>query len=199
MRRTHVSGLAGLIGLLLGVLVLAVAAPAAAGQQAGASPLAEGAGMGAKPDAAVRHLQRVLRARGRKLGPAGVDGRFGPRTAAAVRGLQSSFGLEPDGVVGPNTWHALPADPNTPQVGPGAHGPVVTALQTALRKYRGPNTPTDPGAADGQFGPKTEKAVKAYQADRSVTADGIVGDRTWWVPAGGAGATLASLAGLTTA
>jgi len=28
--------------------------------------------------------------------------------------------------------------------------------------------------------------------------DGIVGDMTWWVPAGAAGATLASLAGLTT-
>jgi hypothetical protein len=28
--------------------------------------------------------------------------------------------------------------------------------------------------------------------------DGVAGPRTWWVPAGAAGATLASLAGLTT-
>ena len=40
--------------------------------------------------------------------------------------------------------------------------------------------------------------MKAYQGQRGVAADGIVGDRTWWVPAGAAGATLASLAGLTT-
>jgi hypothetical protein len=40
--------------------------------------------------------------------------------------------------------------------------------------------------------------VKVYQGSRGVAADGIVGDQTWWVPAGAAGATLASLAGLTT-
>ena len=41
-------------------------------------------------------------------------------------------------------------------------------------------------------------AVKAYQTQHSLTADGVVGDRTWWTPAGGAGATLASLSELTT-
>ena len=145
----------------------------------------------------VRRLQRIL-VMIKSLGFTEIDGAFGAKTEGAVKDFQSGNGLTADGIVGPQTWNALPADPNTPQVGPGAHGPVVTALQKALRTYRGPNTPTDPGAADGQFGPKTEKAVKAYQADRGVTADGIVGDRTWWVPAGGAGATLASLAGLTT-
>jgi hypothetical protein len=41
--------------------------------------------------------------------------------------------------------------------------------------------------------------VRAYQSDRGVSFDGVVGDRTWWVPAGAAGATLASLSGATTA
>jgi peptidoglycan hydrolase-like protein with peptidoglycan-binding domain len=45
----------------------------------------------------------------------------------------------------------------------------------------------------------TDAAVRAYQGDRGVVVDGIVGDRTWWVPAGGAGATLASLSGVATA
>jgi len=31
----------------------------------------------------------------------------------------------------------------------------------------------------GNFGPKTEEAVKAYQAANGLTADGIVGDGTW--------------------
>ena len=31
----------------------------------------------------------------------------------------------------------------------------------------------------GNFGPKTEEAVKAWQAKNGLTADGIVGDGTW--------------------
>jgi putative chitinase len=33
----------------------------------------------------------------------------------------------------------------------------------------------------GKFGPKTEAAVKAWQAEHGLTADGIVGDQTWGV------------------
>ena len=67
----------------------------------------------------------------------------------------------------------------------------MTALQKGLKKYA--TSATDPGPVDGDFGPKTEAAVKAYQQDRGVHVDGIVGDQTWWAPSGAAGATLASL------
>ena len=72
----------------------------------------------------------------------------------------------------------------------------MTALQQGLKKSSTPAT--DPGPVDGNFGPRTEGAVKAYQQDRGIHVDGIVGDQTWWAPAGAAGATLASLSGLTT-
>jgi hypothetical protein len=101
-------GRAGPFGLLLGLVVLALAAPSASAQEGAVGrTLAEGVGMGAKPDAGVRNLQRALRASGHSVGASGVDGRFGPRTEAAVRDLQSSFGLVRDGIVGPKTRKLL--------------------------------------------------------------------------------------------
>jgi peptidoglycan hydrolase-like protein with peptidoglycan-binding domain len=128
----------------------------------------------------------------------GIDGAYGPVTEDAVRAFQGSEGLAVDGVVGSATWGALPEDPDTPVLANGASGLPVAALQEALTAYSVEDPATDPGAIDGSFGPLTEAAVRAYQGDRGVTVDGVVGDETWWVPAGAAGATLASLGGLTT-
>jgi peptidoglycan hydrolase-like protein with peptidoglycan-binding domain len=145
----------------------------------------------------VKRVQRIL-VMIKLLDFASIDGSYGAKTEAAVKSFQTGNGLTADGIVGSHTWSAFPADPNTPTLQSGASGSAVTALQQGLLKFDGPGTATDPGAADGQFGPKTKKAVQAYQQQHNLTADGIVGDKTWWVPAGGAGATLASLSGLTT-
>ena len=143
----------------------------------------------------VRRLQRIF-VMTKVLAPANITGTFDATTEQAVKDFQQGAGLSVDGIVGPMTWHALPADPNTPVLSCGASGAVVTALQKGLQKHATPAT--DPGAVDGDFGPMTEAAVKAYQQDRGVQVDGVVGDQTWWAPAGGAGATLASLSELTT-
>ena len=127
-----------------------------------------------------------------------IDGIFGTLTKNAVIDFQQSEGIPADGVIGNATWSKMPADPDTPVVKRGSKGSAVTGLQKGLLKFGGAGSPTDPGAADGDFGPRTEVAVKSYQTQHSLTADGIVGPRTWWAPAGGAGATLASLSQLTT-
>jgi peptidoglycan hydrolase-like protein with peptidoglycan-binding domain len=146
----------------------------------------------------VKRLQRLL-VMMKMMDFEGIDGLFGPKTEKAAKDFQTLKGLTVDGIVGPQTWGSLPADPNTPLLERGAAGPTVAALQQGLKKYN-PVTgaSTDPGPIDSDFGPKTENAVRAYQGERGVVVDGIVGDHTWWVPAGGAGATLASLAGVTT-
>lgn len=60
-----------------------------------------------------------------------------------------------------------------PQIQQGSYGPDVVYLQQRLTVH-GYTL-----AADGQFGPKTSQAVKAFQLTRGLTADGIVGPLTW--------------------
>ena len=55
-----------------------------------------------------------------------------------------------------------------------SRGPEVAELQRKLLEAG-----FDPGVADGIFGRGTETAVKRFQQSRGLTADGIVGPRTW--------------------
>jgi hypothetical protein len=55
--------------------------------------------------AAVRALQSQMNSRIANL--LVLDGLFGPRTDALVRSFQGPCGLVVDGIVGPNTWHAI--------------------------------------------------------------------------------------------
>jgi serine protease AprX len=53
----------------------------------------------------VTSLQEILKIKG--FDPGVVDGKFGPKTEAAVKQFQSAKGLVVDGIVGPKTWSAL--------------------------------------------------------------------------------------------
>lgn len=63
--------------------------------------------------------------------------------------------------------------PDQPVLKKGADGPAVRRLQKALAKAG------QACGVDGDFGPGTEKAVKAFQAAHGLGADGVVGPATW--------------------
>jgi hypothetical protein len=60
-----------------------------------------------------------------------------------------------------------------PTLKKGARGTAVQDLQNRL------NANGASLSVDGSFGPKTDAAVRAFQAARGLSVDGIVGPRTW--------------------
>ena len=110
----------------------------------------------------VSPVQHLLRHHG--FGVA-VDGVYGPQTGEAVRQFDGSNRVVfVSDTVGSLTWPALVVE-----VGPGDSGEAVRAVQ----RVAGPLT------VDGEFGPKTEAAVRDFQERFGLVVDGIVGQDTW--------------------
>lgn len=121
----------------------------------------------------VRYLQFVLSKLGYAVGA--VDGAFGTNTANAVRAFQQANGLTPDGIVGRNTWYKLNnLTPDARILRKGSYGAEVRYLQQKLysKLY-------NVGTVDGIFGQNTENAVREFQTENGLAADGIVGRNTW--------------------
>jgi peptidoglycan hydrolase-like protein with peptidoglycan-binding domain len=72
----------------------------------------------------------------------------------------------------------------------------VKSLQTLLTVGAPGAWNVTPHGVDGDFGPKTEASVKAFQTWGGVAPDGVVGDQTWAVSLHAASATLESKVGL---
>lgn len=126
-----------------------------------------------------------------------VDGKFGPKTKAATVKFQLSVGIKGDGIVGPKTrtemgkvlaWLAhkdnagsskdsKPAlsGPNAgrPTIKKGSKGDHVSHAQRRLNDH-GYNL-----KIDGDFGPRTDRATRSFQKSQRLTADGIIGPKTW--------------------
>ena len=104
-----------------------------------------------------------------------ADGIFGINTESAVKQFQADNGLIADGIVGRLTWaKLLLTQPSANVLRRGSRGTSVYYLQMKLLSKLYPL-----GNVDSIFGQRTENAVKAFQTESGLTADGIVGPLTW--------------------
>ncbi len=182
-----------LISLLLVVLCTAIAVPAMAYDPA---TLYNGS-TGEK----VRAMQKTLIKLGYLQGDA--DGIFGNKTENAVRRFQWKNGLTADGLAGKRTLAALEAARSGKKAPAAEKAAASAAVPAAVRATR-PAGVKDPstlyngctgdavlamqqklidlgylnGTADGKFGDSTEKAVRKFQSENGLKADGLAGKKT---------------------
>lgn len=125
--------------------------------------------------------KRAIRDLIQKLGPAGARARV-----VAHREVPGCATACPGDEIAAWVHAGMPVDATAPPTAPparpvlrlGSRGAVVRALQLALAK-RGARL-----AADGEFGPRTELAVRGFQAwanryGAKLAVDGVVGPQTW--------------------
>ncbi|WP_414550398.1 N-acetylmuramoyl-L-alanine amidase [Anabaena sp. CCY 0017] len=123
-------------------------------------------------DTTIIRLQRALNqlkindANGRRLVE---DNITGPATRSATVNFQNIVGLAPTGIADTNTWDAINLILAKRIVRPNhAGGPVVRYIQSRVG-----------AGVDGIYGPQTGTAIRTYQRQNGLLADGIVGGMTW--------------------
>ena len=151
-----------------------------------------------KEGAAVTKMQQKLKDLGYLAGS--VDGKFGVETEAAVIAFQKNNNLTADGKAGTATLNKLYSGTANKASGKavdinqknrsgrdttgiastgyetleyGSTGDAVRKLQNRLKDLG-----YAAGSTDGKFGPSTEAAVMAFQANNNLTVDGKAGPAT---------------------
>lgn len=125
----------------------------------------------------VRDLQQRLQAAGHE----GVSDNdlYDEATEAAVRAFQEQRGLMVDGICARQTWAALiEADYRLGDRMIYLRSPMTRGDDTTDLQRRLGTLGFDAGWVDGIFGPETERAVREYQRNQGLTADGVVGRET---------------------
>ena len=124
-----------------------------------------------------------------------VDGKFSGTWVKALKSFQETNGLKADGIAGKDTYNILfstaalkkgakptaTPEPETEKTAEAAYttlrkgmsGADVTLMQEALI-----NLGYLSGKSDGNFGEKTVSALKAFQKNNGLTADGVAGSVT---------------------
>lgn len=123
-------------------------------------------------DTSILRLQKALnqlKITDRNNRPLTEDNFTGPATSSAVEKFQRVVGIIPTGMATQTTWDAINQilAKRTVQ-GNQTSGPIMRYLQ-----YRVGTTP------DGIYGRQTEAAIKRFQQQNGLTADGIIGPATW--------------------
>lgn len=109
----------------------------------------------------------------------GIDGVFGAVTEAAAKIFQQRNGRTADGIIGPNTWQRL-----CPAVMSGYTDPPYWRADRLVREVQrmlvlgGKLNNTD---IDGQYGTRTQNAIKTFQRIYGLAQDGIWGRQCWGI------------------
>ena len=155
----------------------------------------------------VRILQKQLSRIARdypSFGKPAVTGTFDEATENSVKKFQKQFSLTADGVVGRATWNKvsfiyvsvkdlaeLTSEGETAEgtqsaggwpgtvLRRGSTGSSVEQVQFWLSDLAQFDSSLVRVTVDGSYGAATERAVRAFQQKQSLTADGVVGQRTW--------------------
>ena len=117
----------------------------------------------------VVEIQKLLVLYGYKLG--GVDGGLGPYTRQAIEAFQRDNNLKLTRFVDRATWEKLNMFGESSLV---VNGDInVKVVQQALK-----NAGFNPGRIDGQYGSRTEEAIKKFQKAMGLKPDGRIGFKT---------------------
>ena len=130
-----------------------------------------------------------------------VDGVFGEGTDSAVRKYQQAFNLNPDGLVGKETWYSIQRTFNAVKrlndlsseglsredtellfnsfLEEGDRGSEVYELQYLLNLTSEFNNEIPPVTIDGVFGNETKSAVEAFQRSFGLPINGTVEIEDW--------------------